>query len=209
MQVSPLDDETELLAYDPAQRLAAFRVDGAVTFRRYDGKTGAFGKAVELRVDNDSTSVVFGGAGVAYVTTSYDTTYTVRTVRAIRPERGSLKVTRERPGQLDDRREPRRQARGHVRRRPARAARRQGYAAMIASATRSTACTSSIRGASSRRALRAVLPRWQRGDDRDRPARSRPRARHERRRRARRRRCRRPEGVSRDALAAPHAKARW
>ena len=100
MQVIPLADESQLLAYDPDQRLAAFREPGAVRFRRFDSKTGRFGKGVELPVDNETSSITFAGGDSAYVTTTYDTTYTVLTVRAIRPERGMLKIAHKRTGEL-------------------------------------------------------------------------------------------------------------
>jgi hypothetical protein len=94
LEVTPVD-EAGWLAYDPVTRLAAFREDNVVRFRRFDPKSGDFGSAAEVKTENANSDVVFTEGG-ALVTTSFAKGSVTRTVTKIRPERRSLAVTKSR-----------------------------------------------------------------------------------------------------------------
>lgn len=100
LEMNPVD-ESAWLAYDPATRLAAFRQGDSVQFRRFDAKTGAFGSAAELATGPSTPNVELTDGG-AFVTTFTGSGSVTRTVTKIRPERGTLEVTRSRKQKVTD-----------------------------------------------------------------------------------------------------------
>jgi hypothetical protein len=100
METTPIDDDTRLLAYDPATRLAAFARGNSVWFRRFDPNTATFGRGAELETRAGTSSVVFGDGG-AFVTTVMGASYVTCTVTRIRPDRGTLVADRGREYSLD------------------------------------------------------------------------------------------------------------